>query len=58
MIGVYAERVEVHDGSRVWIKSLTIVGGQANVISHLDPVLELLASGRLDPTPWSPTTCR
>ncbi len=50
VIGVYAERVEVHMGL-AWIKSLTIVGGQANVISHLDPVLELLASGRLDPTP-------
>ena len=50
VIGVYAERVEVHMGL-AWIKSLTIVGGQANVISHLDPVLELLAAGRLDPAP-------
>ncbi len=50
VIGVYAEPVEVHMGL-AWIKSLTIVGGQANVIAHLDPVLELLATGRLDPTP-------
>ena len=34
-----------------WIKSLTLTGGQANVIAHLDPVLELLAGGRLDPSP-------
>ena len=34
-----------------WIKSLKMVMGQANVMAHLDPVLELLASGRLDPSP-------
>jgi 2-desacetyl-2-hydroxyethyl bacteriochlorophyllide A dehydrogenase len=49
-IGVYSERVEVHMGI-VWIKSLTLRGGQANVIAHLDPVLERLASGDLDPAP-------
>ena len=48
VVGVYAERADVHMGL-AWIKSLTITGGQANVIAHLDPVLELLASGRLDP---------
>jgi 2-desacetyl-2-hydroxyethyl bacteriochlorophyllide A dehydrogenase len=45
--GVYAERCEVHMGL-VWIKSLTIESGQANVIAHVDPVLELLARGVLD----------
>jgi 2-desacetyl-2-hydroxyethyl bacteriochlorophyllide A dehydrogenase len=48
--GVYAERIEVHMGI-VWIKSLTLKGGQANVIKHLDPVLEALVAGRLDPAP-------
>jgi alcohol dehydrogenase len=48
--GVYAERVEVHMGV-VWIKALTLKTGQSNVIAHLDPVLEGLESGRLDPTP-------
>jgi 2-desacetyl-2-hydroxyethyl bacteriochlorophyllide A dehydrogenase len=50
IVGVYAERVEVHMGL-AWIKSLKMVMGQANVIAHLDPVLEMLAAGRLDPSP-------
>jgi alcohol dehydrogenase len=50
VIGVYAERADVHMGI-VWIKGLTLVTGQANVIAHVDPVLELLAHGKLDPTP-------
>ncbi len=50
VIGVYAERAQVHMGL-VWIKNLTLVGGQANVMGHLDPVLSLMAAGRLDPTP-------
>jgi len=50
IVGVYAERVEVHMGL-AWIKALKIVTGHANVIAHLDPVLELLSTGRLDPTP-------
>ena len=50
IVGVYAERAEVHLGL-AWIKSLRLVMGQANVIAHLDPVLELLGSGRLDPSP-------
>jgi threonine dehydrogenase-like Zn-dependent dehydrogenase len=50
IIGVYAERAEVHMGI-VWLKSLTLVGGQANVMAHLDPVLAMMASGVLDPTP-------
>ena len=48
--GVYAERCEVHMGL-VWIKSLRIESGQANVIAHVDPVMELLAAGILDPSP-------
>jgi 2-desacetyl-2-hydroxyethyl bacteriochlorophyllide A dehydrogenase len=48
--GVYAERIEVHMGI-VWIKALTLKTGHANVIKHLDPVLEALVSGRLDPAP-------
>src|SRR3954449_10507182 len=50
IVGVYAERVEVHMGL-AWIKALKMVMGHANVIAHLDPVLALLASGRLDPSP-------
>jgi 2-desacetyl-2-hydroxyethyl bacteriochlorophyllide A dehydrogenase len=48
--GVYSAPVELHMGI-VWIKSLTLRSGQANVIAHLDPVLERLASGELDPAP-------
>jgi len=48
--GVYAERIELHMGI-VWIKALEIETGHANVIKHVDPVLERLADGRLDPAP-------
>ena len=48
--GVYAERIEVHMGV-IWIKALTLKTGHANVIKHVDPVLERLVSGALDPTP-------
>jgi 2-desacetyl-2-hydroxyethyl bacteriochlorophyllide A dehydrogenase len=48
--GVYAERVELHMGI-VWIKALTLKTGHANVIKHVDPVLERLVSGALDPSP-------
>jgi 2-desacetyl-2-hydroxyethyl bacteriochlorophyllide A dehydrogenase len=48
--GVYAERIELHMGV-VWIKALTLKTGHANVIKHLDPVLDALATGRLDPSP-------
>jgi 2-desacetyl-2-hydroxyethyl bacteriochlorophyllide A dehydrogenase len=48
--GVYAERIEVHMGI-VWIKALTLKTGHANVIKHLDPVLEALVSKKLDPAP-------
>lgn len=47
--GVYAERIDVHMGI-VWIKALTLKTGHANVIKHVDPVLERLSSGVLDPT--------
>jgi 2-desacetyl-2-hydroxyethyl bacteriochlorophyllide A dehydrogenase len=50
VIGVYAERVDLHMGI-VWIKALTLHTGHANVIKHLDPVLAELAAGRLDPSP-------
>lgn len=48
--GVYAEPIELHMGI-VWIKALTLVSGHANVIKHVDPVLEMLSDGRLDPAP-------
>jgi alcohol dehydrogenase len=48
--GVYAERTEVHMGL-LWIKALTLTSGHANVIKHLDRVLELLSTGELDPAP-------
>src|SRR5919202_1907264 len=50
VVGVYAERAEVHMGV-VWIKSLKLVTGHANVMGHLDNVLAMLAAGRLDPAP-------
>ena len=49
-IGVYAERGDVHLGL-AWLKSLTIKGGQANVIAHLGDVLSMLTDGLLDPSP-------
>ena len=49
-IGVYAERCDVHMGL-VWIKALTLEAGPANVISHVDRVLGMLAAGVLDPSP-------
>jgi 2-desacetyl-2-hydroxyethyl bacteriochlorophyllide A dehydrogenase len=48
--GVYAERAEVHMGV-LWIKAITLTSGHANVIKHLDRVLELLSEGKLDPSP-------
>jgi alcohol dehydrogenase len=50
VVGVYAERVQVHMGL-AWIKSLNMVSGHANVIAHVDPVLDLIAAGKLDPSP-------
>ncbi len=48
--GVYAEPIELHMGI-VWLKALTLKTGHANVIKHVDPVLELLSAGKLDPAP-------
>jgi 2-desacetyl-2-hydroxyethyl bacteriochlorophyllide A dehydrogenase len=50
VIGVYAERIQVHMGV-IWIKALTIKTGHANVIGHVDRVLAMMAAGVLDPTP-------
>jgi 2-desacetyl-2-hydroxyethyl bacteriochlorophyllide A dehydrogenase len=50
VIGVYAERAEVHMGV-VWIKALRWRTGHANVIGHLDRVLAMLSAGVIDPTP-------
>src|SRR5947209_17630083 len=49
-IGVYAERAEVHMGL-LWLKAITLRGGQANVIAHVDRVLAMLSEGVLDPAP-------
>jgi 2-desacetyl-2-hydroxyethyl bacteriochlorophyllide A dehydrogenase len=49
-IGVYAERAEVHMGL-LWLKAITLRGGQANVIAHVDRVLAMMHAGVLDPTP-------
>jgi 2-desacetyl-2-hydroxyethyl bacteriochlorophyllide A dehydrogenase len=50
VVGVYAERCEVHMGL-AWIKALSVRTGQANVIGHLDRVLALMRAGILDPSP-------
>lgn len=47
-VGVYAERLEVHMGL-LWIKSLHLCAGHANVISHVDRVLAMMSAGLLDP---------
>ncbi|HYB23009.1 MAG TPA: alcohol dehydrogenase catalytic domain-containing protein [Solirubrobacteraceae bacterium] len=49
-VGVYAERAEVHLGL-MWLKALSVRGGQANVIGHVDRVLAMMSAGVLDPTP-------
>jgi alcohol dehydrogenase len=48
-IGVYAERTEVHMGL-LWLKALTLRGGHANVLAHVDPVLAMMSNGVLDPS--------
>jgi 2-desacetyl-2-hydroxyethyl bacteriochlorophyllide A dehydrogenase len=50
VIGVYAERCEVHMGL-IWIKALRLRTGHANVIGHLDRVLAMLSAGIVDPSP-------
>ncbi len=49
-VGVYAERAEIHMGL-LWIKSLHVCAGHANVIAHVDPVLAMMSAGLLDPGP-------
>jgi 2-desacetyl-2-hydroxyethyl bacteriochlorophyllide A dehydrogenase len=49
-VGVYAERAEVHMGV-LWIKSLHVCAGHANVIGHVDRVLAMMSAGLLDPAP-------
>jgi 2-desacetyl-2-hydroxyethyl bacteriochlorophyllide A dehydrogenase len=49
-IGAYAGRGEVPLGL-AWLKGLQLRLGLANVIAHVDRVLALLESGRLDPAP-------
>jgi len=46
--GGRGERITEHTKVR---KALTLTSGHANVIKHLDPVLELLSAGKLDPAP-------
>jgi 2-desacetyl-2-hydroxyethyl bacteriochlorophyllide A dehydrogenase len=49
-VGAYAGKGEVPLGL-AWLKCLDLKLGLANVIAHVDRVLGLLESGRLDPTP-------
>jgi len=48
-IGVYAERADVHMGL-LWLKAITLRGGHANVLGHVDRVLAMMAAGVLDPS--------
>jgi 2-desacetyl-2-hydroxyethyl bacteriochlorophyllide A dehydrogenase len=49
-IGAYAGKGEVPIGL-AWLKGLTLRLGLANVIAHVDRVLALIESGKLDPSP-------
>ena len=49
-IGAYAGKGEVPLGL-AWLKGLQLRLGLANVIAHVDRVLALLESGKLDPSP-------
>jgi len=49
-IGAYAGVGEVPLGL-AWLKGLTLRLGLANVIAHVDRVLDLLEAGKLDPSP-------
>ena len=48
-IGAYQGKIEVSIGL-AWVKSLSLRLGLANVISHVDRVLALMAAGKLDPS--------
>ena len=57
-IGVYAERAEVHMGL-LWLKAITLRGGQANVIAHVDRgARDARRRACSTPRRSSPTTCR
>ncbi len=49
-IGVQVGKSEMNLGL-AWLKGLDLRLGQANVIAHVDAVMALLGSGKLDPTP-------
>jgi 2-desacetyl-2-hydroxyethyl bacteriochlorophyllide A dehydrogenase len=49
-IGAYSGRVEIPLGL-AWLKGLSLRLGVANVIAHVDHVLDLLEAGKLDPAP-------
>jgi 2-desacetyl-2-hydroxyethyl bacteriochlorophyllide A dehydrogenase len=50
IVGVHGQRCQVHMGL-LWNKGTTLRAGVANVIGHVDEVLELIATGALDPSP-------
>ena len=52
-IGVYAERAEVHMGL-LWLKGMTLRGGHANVIAHVDRVLAMIEAGCSTPAAGDP----
>jgi 2-desacetyl-2-hydroxyethyl bacteriochlorophyllide A dehydrogenase len=49
-IGAYAGKGEAPLGL-AWLKGVTLRLGLANVIAHVDRVLDLIEAGRLDPSP-------
>jgi alcohol dehydrogenase len=49
-VGVYVEQMQVHMGL-IWVKALTVCTGHANVIGHVDTVLDLIETGQVDPLP-------
>jgi 2-desacetyl-2-hydroxyethyl bacteriochlorophyllide A dehydrogenase len=50
IVGVHGQRCQVHMGL-LWNKGTTLRAGVANVIGNVDEVLELIATGALDPSP-------
>lgn len=49
IIGAYAEQIELPMGL-AWIKSVNFTCGQTNPLAHMDQILALLESGRVDPS--------
>ncbi len=35
----------------MWLKAMTLRGGHANVLAHVDRVLAMMSAGLLDPAP-------